>query len=323
MGCWLVFISFELTCLRFIQGYLDSPGNYLLYYLLNLSLFYGQLWIMSADLQLKRFILLIRITGLLLLLSISVLLKLLANRYLTPSEPSLAHQLTVWRTFVISAVSRSGYFMMLAGFYSAAGNLSTYARRLTDARNALLQQQLQPHLIFNALNFIYNQVYQQSAPAAHQVYLLSELMRFSLRQPADDGKIALHEELKQVEHLIEINRNRFQDALHLEVLVTNDHHDYRLIPLILLTLTENMFKHGDLTDKTQIASLTVTIDSERQLHYNTFNRKKFPGRQAAADSIGLQNIRLRLDTAYARRYRLNITDKNDTFAVNLTLPLWT
>ena len=318
---WSVFILFELFFLSAFHNHFESWYIYVVFYTLNLLLFYGQLTLMSARIRPLKLSTVIRVVGFIGLLAVYLAFKLLADRYLEQPHRSLATQLHVWRLYLLPAIYRGGYFIMLAVFYWTASHLAENRRKLTEARSAYLQQQINPHLIFNSLNFIYNSVYQQSPGAARQVYLLSEIMRFSLSETGADHKIPLSAELEQLGNLIEINRKRFDHPLHLNADMDISTTGYRIIPLILMTLTENLFKHGNLSKIGSGATLRITVNDDRVLTYYCRNLKKAKSSHAPLQSIGLQNTRVRLDLAYASRYVLHILDEEDYFELTLTLPV--
>ena len=137
---------------------------------------------------------------------------------------------TILNDFFPISIFRNVYFFVLSTFYWAATNLNFYRSsalfaekkkleaenakvalemRLLASRNAYLKQQINPHILFNTLNFIYNAVYQYSESAGRSVLLLSSIMRFVLEDVDAAGKIPLEKELDHLRHLIEINEIRF------------------------------------------------------------------------------------------------------------------
>jgi two-component system LytT family sensor kinase len=319
--CWLAFIGYELFSLWTLQGYLEAWYIYLVHYALNILLFYGLLAVLPASYRTQRFGPAGRALAFMGLLAGYFLLKFVAHHLLTFPHPAWAAQLAGWRSFAAATFYRGGYFLLLATFYWAARHLADYARRLAEARSAYLQQQINPHLLFNTLNLIYTGVYQQSPAAARTVYLLAELMRFSLAETGPDGKVPLVTELEQLENLLEINRSRFSEPLYIETELPEPLPAGRVLPLILLTLTENIFKHGNLLDGACPALLRIRVTEDQNLVYYCRNLKKAKSTHAPLQQLGLHNTRVRLDLAYGGNYQLAINDSPDFFELTLTLPV--
>ncbi len=281
---------------------------YVVNYGLNVGLFYAFLAALTSwGADKTRLLRLLTITGVMV---IYLALKLFANYVLSGKRPNLVIMLADWQHYVVPTIYRGSAFMLLALFYRAATHLA-------EARLAYFRQQINPHLLFNTLNLIYSKVYRQSPEAGRPVLLLSELMRFSLAETGPDGKVPLSAELEQLENLLEINRSRFDEPLPITVRLPEAPAEARILPLILLTLTENMFKHGQLL---RPALLEISVKGNR-LRYHSQNLKKVKSKQQPLPQLGLQNIRKRLELAYGRRFRLQIREEGDNFALTLTLPV--
>ncbi|QNN42962.1 sensor histidine kinase [Pedobacter roseus] len=236
---------------------------------------------------------------------------------------------------------RALYFSSLAMFYWSSGRIAFFKRQtleaekrqliiekdnaeleaqLANSRNAYLQQQINPHMLFNTLNFIYNSAQKYSDDAANCIWLLSEIMRFSLEEADPDGKIRLDREVEQIRNLVAINRYRFKEPIYLNIELSSDLSHYKIIPLILLTLTENIFKHGNLTEITSPALLKLITNETGQLTFYSRNLKKSKNaRQRKA--LGLQNIRLRMDSFYKGNYKLEINEPDEFYELTLILKL--
>ena len=146
-------------------------------------------------------------------------------------------------------------------------------------------------------------------------------MRYNLEGAGSDGKTLLNLELEQVENLVEINRYRFDRELCLEIRLSKGPEGLRIIPLVLITLTENLFKHGHLTDPYHPALLEVSTDERGLMSYSTRNRKKAKSTDKRTSSLGLENTRIRLQHSYPGRYTLNIQEDQNFFELQLTLLL--
>ncbi|NII83724.1 MULTISPECIES: sensor histidine kinase [unclassified Pedobacter] len=341
--CWILFITYELTFVYYHVGALERPYIYIAFYSINLALFYLHIRLLNfAFTEPKSSY----IVGFLLFVVIVVLylvIKGIADNFLGNPQPARYDSHIFIRAFLPRNLARAFYFILMATFYWAAKHIAHFRRQaleaekrqliiekekaeletqLTKSRNAYLQQQINPHMLFNALNFVYNSTQKYSDDAANCIWLLSEIMRFSLEEAGPDGKIKLDREVEQIENLIAINRYRFKEPLYLKLEMKGDFSRYKIIPLILLTLTENLFKHGNLTEITSPAELKLTTNETGQLTFYSRNLKKSKNaRPRQRKALGLQNIRLRMDSFYKGNYKLEINEPGEFYELTLTLKL--
>jgi len=219
-------------------------------------------------------------TSLLLLLSLATVIKFMVSFYLEPANGLRLPMGQLFRQGLVNNIYRSIYFMILGSFYWASSRIGAYRlQRLTaqqqqvilrreksaieqkfqQARNAYLEQQVSPHLLFNTLNFVYNKVFLSSPEAGRCVLLLADLMRFSLEEHDAEGRTALADELEQLSNLIVINQCRYDYPLSLNFSASGDFRGIRVIPLLLLTIAENLFKHGNLRLDFQLTCFRLLI----------------------------------------------------------------
>ncbi|MCR8557286.1 histidine kinase [Mucilaginibacter sp. BJC16-A38] len=188
-----------------------------------------------------------------------------------------------------------------------------------SVENAYLQNQISPHLLFNSLNFIYNKVYKESAEAGDSVSRLSDLMRYSLVSADDSRTVPLSQEVAQMENLVELCRMRFREQFYLRIKKQGKLASVQIIPLTLITLVENMMKHGDMGDKKQPARILLEVKEDR-LSFSICNKKRNTNLYPKS-GLGLKNIEKRLSNYYQERYQLLMREDEELFTVNLTIDL--
>jgi two-component system, LytTR family, sensor kinase len=319
-ACWSLFIGYELASLHYALGRLESPMIYLIFYAVNIAYFYGHAALLNFIFNRPRPIYLKGVFLWILLFFSYLTLKMILDQVFTPSRAYLSSWGLIKNAFAAAYLFRGAYISILSTAYWASGYIAFYKKQALAAENAYLQQQLNPHLLFNTLNFIYSDVYEQAPDAGRSVLLLSDILRFGLEAAGPDGKTALKEELLHVEQLLEINRYRFHHALQLSYKVEGEPGELRIIPLVLMTLAENVFKHGNLKDTG--APGLIRVDIERtELRFYSQNKKKAKSAFRQSAQLGLKNLRLRLDYSYPGRYTLDIAETADLFELTLTLKL--
>ncbi|KAA9332166.1 hypothetical protein F0P96_11810 [Hymenobacter busanensis] len=227
---------------------------------------------------------------------------------------------------------RSLYFITLAICYWAAQRAIRTERqktlqqeqlRLAEAellqtKLAFLRSQINPHFLFNALNFLYAETYRHSKEAAQGILLLSDMMRHTLSENEQD-KVLLAEEVQHLQNYIALNQLRFGSRLQVEFNLQGTPADLRIPPLVLASFVENCFKHGELQEPDSPLRIELGIQ-QNLLSFSTRNKKRH-GPKEESTGIGLDNIRKRLDALYPEQYTLAIHDEPEHYASHLTVAL--
>lgn len=130
---------------------------------------------------------------------------------------------------------------------------------LAQTKNAYLRAQINPHLLFNTLNFVYNQVRKTNTQSANAILLLSNIMRYAIEQDEHSELKPMAGEIQQTKNLIELWQMRQHVPSYIEFNAEIESENFPFIPLVLLTLTENIFKHGDLTKHDHPATIAITF----------------------------------------------------------------
>lgn len=345
VGGWIIFIVYEISFIYFI-GSLKSDaaswGNIILSYLINIGLFYFHaLVVLNIAFGTKRryavFGLLFLSEMMLYLVIMLVLSWLFAPKghrfgeYLSMQD-RLVFVRQIWRGLYFILFSTSLWFVLryfegLKKLQEAeTSNIIAQQEKqqvelsLASSRNAFLQAQINPHLLFNTLNFIHNKVRVSSPAAASAIITLSEMMRYSLADIHADGTVLLTNEVEQIENLIRINEFRFDNTLNLQLLTRKeDYEEARIIPLLLLPFVENIFKYGQLMDEQNAATVSLSVQ-DNTLHFQTHNQKRNPV-NFHSQKIGIENVRKRLQSHYPNQFALKVKDEDDAFTVTLTINL--
>lgn len=175
------------------------------------------------------------------------------------------------------------------------------AAHLAQAQLAGLRTQLQPHFLFNTLNSIAALIPQNAKLATEMVMNLSDLLRMTLREP-QRGEIPLSEELKLLQHYVEIQRLRFGERLSFRVEATDEALCSMVPPLLLQPLVENAIRHGlEASDQMERITVRGHIEGDKLLLEvaNTFSADADEGHPPAKSTgVGLSNTQARLKVQY-------------------------
>lgn len=189
-----------------------------------------------------------------------------------------------------------------------------------QAEYAFLRAQINPHFLHNTLNFFYAKSLGYSKELSDGILTLCEIMRYSLASGEDEqGEVWLGKEVEHVQNVIKINQLRFSNRLQVDFAVEGDLTNVRIIPLVLITLVENSFKHGELTSREHPLTLKLLVDNDAgKIRFHVANKKK-KGPKELSHGIGMDNIRKRLYATYKDRYALDIDDDHGHYSVTLTI----
>jgi two-component system sensor histidine kinase AlgZ len=161
-----------------------------------------------------------------------------------------------------------------------------------------LQQQLNPHFLFNCLNSLRGMIDEDRSRAREMVTRLAELLRASLRQD-DCSAIPLEEELATVNAYLELESVRLEERLHIRREIGPGVNAALVPPMFLLGLVENALKHG-ITQLPSGGELVLGIAREGDLIRFEVDNSGTLG-NPSGNGIGLANTRERLHLLYGRR----------------------
>ena len=116
-------------------------------------------------------------------------------------------------------------------------------QNLAQERLQSLQNQLNPHFLFNTLNTISAMMYQDVKAADRMIERLSELLRAALML-GNSVEITVEEELALLNAYTSIMQERFPTKFEVNVTCDPDLRYLLIPPLLLQPLVENCIKHG-------------------------------------------------------------------------------
>lgn len=191
---------------------------------------------------------------------------------------------------------------------------------LIRSQHAHLKAQINPHFLFNTLSFIYTNTRKSAPEAAEAIMSLSEMMRYALQEDDDETFTLVKLEIEQVENLIKLHQIRAEHQLNIVLKYDSEVEDVKIIPLVLLTLVENIFKHGDLSKEHAPALISLCTDGntliiETENLISTNNTKP-------SHYIGLDNTKKRLSMVYGTKAMLDFDiERGNYFSVCLRIAL--
>lgn len=201
--------------------------------------------------------------------------------------------------------------------FEMAKNHQQLEKEIADAQLMSLKNQINPHFLYNTLSFLYTKSLPLSQELSDAIARLSEMMRYSLNEVEEDGKVALEKEVKHLQNFIQIHQMRYDNRLNVNFHADGSIASHKIVPLLLITFVENAFKHGKVNDKTHPVTIQLHAN-EKSIRFRV-NNQKSNGVKERSSGIGLQNIRNRLSLAYPGRHELTINDSHEFYSVDLIL----
>jgi two-component system, LytTR family, sensor kinase len=181
-----------------------------------------------------------------------------------------------------------------------------------------LKSQINPHFLYNTLNFFYAGTRRNNPDIAEGIHLLSEMMRYSLNEGGENGWVPLSEEWRQVHHFIELYQLRYEHDLPIEIQQNSPLDGVAILPHLLITLVENMFKHGDLRKP---ASIQLQVKAGRLFFMVENHVLPKEAQHGEAGGMGLLNVEKRLRYEHDADARLEYGKTENGFRATLNLPL--
>jgi signal transduction histidine kinase len=152
---------------------------------------------------------------------------------------------TIFFSALLVAFWLSVYFIVHAVRRRRSAELDALRAQVLarETRLRALQQQLNPHFLFNCLNSLRGMIDEDRDRARHMVTRLAELLRSSLRQD-ESNAIPLEEELATVEAYLELESVRFEERLRIRREIAPEACAALVPPMLVQGLVENALKHG-------------------------------------------------------------------------------
>lgn len=201
-----------------------------------------------------------------------------------------------------------------------AAQADRLARQLSEARLALLQRQLHPHFLFNALQAISTLLHRDPATADRVLVRLSEVLRATLDH-ASGQTLSLRQELELTRKYLDIEQVRFGSRLRVAWDVDEATLEVAVPSLVVLPLVENAIRHG-LSPKVGPGQLTIGARVEGPRLLLTVDDDGLGATPPLPLGLGMGNTKERLAALYGDRATLRVdTAPMKGFHASLSIPI--
>ena len=221
---------------------------------------------------------------------------------------------TLWWSHI--TLSALGYFFAKHSIKKLK-NQNLLEKELLETEAKLIKSQLNPHFLFNVLNFMFDESRQFSDRLANSITLLAEIMRYSLSTKSISEKVNLSDELYHIKNFVKLNDIRFNDQLSVCIQVCGNVDQKKVIPFVLINYVENAFKHGLVSDDS--CPIKIKLEVEEELILFFVENKKNQSATMISHGVGNENVRRRMDHVYGDQYSIDIQDDSEYYRCNIRI----
>lgn len=215
----------------------------------------------------------------------SVGVKLLHN---TASSHSILLRLTVLFSLRVNLFLQclNAILYFLKSYKQKELEAEELRRVSVQAQLNAIQNQVNPHFLFNNLNVLSTLVLQKHNEANSFIEAFSSVYRYLLKN-RNNEMVKLAEEVEFIQPYIYLLTTRFGNALHFELSIPDNCTDKYIVPAALQLLIENAIKHN-IVSATQPLTIKLMVKGDYLEISNNLQEKL---EVVPSTGLGLQNIR--------------------------------
>ena len=185
----------------------------------------------------------------------------------------------------------------------------------------VLQQQINPHFMFNVLNHIYILMQKDVEKSSELLVKYSEILRYQLYNGKED-LVPLRQEIQFLKDMIEVEKMRWGNELEVRAVWDIEDEGRTVQPLLLISFVENAFKHvsRSISETGYINILVRQKDYRLDMEIENSKSVRQPKKNKSS-GLGLSNIKERLEILYPRKHSLLIEESESVYIIRLNITL--
>lgn len=237
---------------------------------------------------------------------------------ITEASPLLI-QYMIWVFFLPILIIMT---ILIIRHFTQKAKIEVMRKEKNKAELNFLKAQLHPHFLFNTLNNLYALSIVKSPKTSDIAGKLNDIIDYMFHK-CDTQAIAISEEIQLIHNYIELEKIRYGERLQISFTQNVAQSDFKIVPLMLLSLIENAFKHGASKDPEHpVIRIEITLDHERLLCsiFNTIPENVGTDLSKKNNGIGIQNVRRQLEILYPDNSVFTVKNNKDHFEVYLDIP---
>lgn len=182
----------------------------------------------------------------------------------------------------------------------------------------LLENQINPHFLFNMLNNANIMVDEDPDLASKILVKLDDLLHYQINDSTRE-KVCLSADITFLTDFLELEKTR-RDYFEYCILEEGDLENTEIPPLLFIPFVENAVKHNSDSEKLSYINILFRKENNKLIFTCDNSKPKNPVKRKDG-GLGLTNIKQRLDLLYGKNYSLQQNETETTYTVHLTLSL--
>jgi two-component system, LytTR family, sensor kinase len=234
----------------------------------------------------------------------------------------------VWAAIYAASITAIGIELKIFNSVRIQIKLEEQERLLLHARMEALQNQINPHFLFNTLNSISSLVRFDPETAREVISKLATILRRMLN--STEAFVPLREEVEFIDNYLDIEVVRFgRDKLHVVKDLAPESLDVMIPAMLLQPLVENSIKHGlaskveggSIHLRSRISGSRLVIEVEDD-GVGMAATQLLEAAHTRRSGIGMANVSERLEVLYGDTARMTIdSQEGKGTLVRIRLPL--
>lgn len=217
----------------------------------------------------------------------------------------------LWQTLV--PLLFFSFTWMLFKFLDGQEKLAQTTQERTEMELKFLKSQINPHVLLNNLNTIYAYSIDKPNRTPDLILKLSENLKHVLYE-TNTETVSLNKELQFIQNYIDFQKIRTEGIKEINYQYNTDSKQYRIAPLLLITIIENAFKHSVAHSK-----IDITINAKNQQLTLVSSNQYNSNIKENNNAIGLENLKKRLSLIYPENHTLSIVKEENIYTVKLKI----
>ncbi|MBB5636945.1 sensor histidine kinase YesM [Pedobacter cryoconitis] len=190
-----------------------------------------------------------------------------------------------------------------------------------EAQLRILQDQINPHLMFNVLNHIHILMQKNVELASVLLVKFSDILRYQLYE-CNRESVLLEREVQYLKDLVAVEKIRWGEELKVVCIWNIQDGKKDIVPLLLVPFVENAFKHVSRLPMEKGYVTLILKQENNELIFTMENSSSVQQpRKGTSHGLGLENVRKRLGLLYPQQHELSIEKTNSLFKVALIIQL--
>ncbi len=196
--------------------------------------------------------------------------------------------------------------LILHQFISMKYKNESIKNQILETKLKALENELNPHFLFNALNSVSELIYQDQKKAESAVIEISKFLRNAINK---ESLISLETELSMVKTYVNIENVRFDGKIVLDIENFNEYKNIKIPKFSIQLLVENAIKHGYLG---KVLNIDIKFSKDKIIVQNDGKIDKI-----VKFGTGLSNLQKRLELQKVGNLSFEILDDKMLFIIEI------